>query len=228
MTAADRDPTKVAVRDIQRGSVVRALKTLEYEGTGGVHKGAFGVVFGDANCYGDGNGPIVRWFSFNLNKLSLVIGDDGTVDLSEHVWVRELAVCNVYAGDVELMFWPDIWDEGDEESLIVDAVPPAAPAVVAEDDPAQKYPEHEKMRMVREQSATIGAFLDHMREEHGASLYTWDHGNPQSAEMRRFLGGDINKVLAAYFDIDLDKINTEKDTMVAELQRKAAQVQEDK
>lgn len=70
------------VNELKRGTIVRALKDLDPEGAD-VKKGQLGVVFGDANCYGDEAGPIVRWLD--------VVG--GKVEVA--------GVCNVYEGWVE-------------------------------------------------------------------------------------------------------------------------------
>lgn len=58
----------------KRGQLVCATKHLDPQGAN-VTPGTLGVVFEEANAYGDGNGPMVRWFTGGC--------------------------CNVYPGDVE-------------------------------------------------------------------------------------------------------------------------------
>lgn len=63
------------VAKLQRGTVVIARKLLDPEGAD-VEPGTPGVVFEETDAYGDGAGPMVRWFT-------------GTA-------------CNVYDGDVRV------------------------------------------------------------------------------------------------------------------------------
>lgn len=63
------------VMELGRGTKVRALRDLDPVGAN-VPAGDFGVVFEEANAYGDGNGPMVSWFGGGF--------------------------CNVYEGDVEV------------------------------------------------------------------------------------------------------------------------------
>lgn len=78
---------------------------------------------------------------------------------------------------------------------------------------ADKYPEHAKMAAVMEESQIIGYFLEN-------SPYTL-------AEYRQFAEFDepvltpvvmsTERILAAYFQIDLDKIEAEKRQMLDEI-----------
>lgn len=77
---------------MRRGTVVRALRDLDPQGAA-VHEGDLGVVFGEADCYGDGAGPIVRWFRVLRELPPCRVGLGG--------------VCNVYDGDVEVIQEPD-------------------------------------------------------------------------------------------------------------------------
>lgn len=68
------------------------------------------------------------------------------------------------------------------------------------------YPEHEKMAKVRDQSQALGEFLEWLGSM-GVDDLTVDG--------RRFnLGCDIEPLLGTYFDIDLEKIETEKQDML--------------
>jgi hypothetical protein len=44
------------------GMIVRARMDID-TGIADVKEGDLGIVFGETNCYSDGAGPIVRWFS---------------------------------------------------------------------------------------------------------------------------------------------------------------------
>lgn len=75
-----------------------------------------------------------------------------------------------------------------------------------------KYPEHEKMKAVAEESQAIGEFLDHMREMHGWVLAKVDdEGDLVPVYMTP------NEVLAVHFDIDLRVVEEEKRDMIARL-----------
>lgn len=65
------------VNKLEPGDLVQAGVDLDPEGCN-VKAGTWGVVFGECDYYGDGCGPIVRWF-------------EG----------EPLGVCNVYDGDVK-------------------------------------------------------------------------------------------------------------------------------
>jgi hypothetical protein len=47
---------------LPRGTIVRARMDIDMD-VANVQKGDLGIVFGETNCYSDGAGPIVRWFS---------------------------------------------------------------------------------------------------------------------------------------------------------------------
>ena len=80
------------------------------------------------------------------------------------------------------------------------------------------YPEHDKLHKVREQSEAIGEFLENL-EHKGIELAEW--GKP-------FKGGpkglvpihkSRNTILAEYFEIDLKKLEAEKEQMLAEMRK---------
>jgi hypothetical protein len=77
------------------------------------------------------------------------------------------------------------------------------------------YPEHSKLRVVKERSQVIGGFLHWLREERKPALYlfTWINGEPDMA------GISAEALLAEYFGIDLAKLSEEKDRMLDEQRR---------
>lgn len=76
------------------------------------------------------------------------------------------------------------------------------------------YPEHQRMKCYRGESAILGRFLDWLQEE-GFSivrmpdqLADYDTHDYQTQH-------DFNKLLANYFEIDLKKVEAEKLAMLA-------------
>lgn len=79
------------------GTVVRAVKKLD-DGITDIEKGTLGYVFGEANCYGDGAGPIVQWITIEQR---LITEDDPDETTSQYTAAER--VCNVYIGDIEIV-----------------------------------------------------------------------------------------------------------------------------
>ena len=81
------------------------------------------------------------------------------------------------------------------------------------------YPEHEKLRAVRDTSQVIGAFIEWL-EETGRTVAKWmpHYGDnalqPECAK--------TEALLAEYFGIDLQRLEAEKRAMVEELQALAS------
>lgn len=89
-----------------------------------------------------------------------------------------------------------------------------------------EYPEHEKLHKVNDKSQTIGEFVEWMRDSKQAYFAT-EHEHTESCEDD---DGDlqcdlkeselipvrtpITKLLAEFFQIDLDKIDIEKESML--------------
>lgn len=95
-----------------------------------------------------------------------------------------------------------------------------------------KYPEHERLRTVREQSQAIGEFIDWLETE-GIHLAWYpclnetrghDHvAHPDECveSMYLYLVHDRpDRLIAKFFDIDLDKIEAEKRAMLDEIRAK--------
>lgn len=98
-----------------------------------------------------------------------------------------------------------------------------------EDEKADEYPEHTKMHAAKPESQSIGRFLDWLINERKPStaIYEyqrqlpWPPGHEVTAREHRFaekfIAGEyvpiiasIEKLLAQYFEIDLDKIEQER------------------
>lgn len=89
------------------------------------------------------------------------------------------------------------------------------------EQPDEQYPEHDKMRAVLTESNTIGAFL----EMTGYVLAEYDtYVNSMGVEQTSLVAvsKSIPQVLAEYFDIDLNKIETEKREMLRRLAERNA------
>ena len=78
------------------------------------------------------------------------------------------------------------------------------------------YPEHEKMREVKNDADTIAAFLEWLEEQEMFVAILQDDAD--ATEGYRAVPADlgIEKLLAKYFAIDLEKIGDEKDQMLAD------------
>ena len=79
--------------------------------------------------------------------------------------------------------------------------------------PQTAYPEHDKQRKVLEASHQIGDFLEWLTEQHGVVFGRYREGSERLWPAPE----PIDKLLAAYFDIDLDKIEDEKRAMLEAL-----------
>jgi len=95
------------------------------------------------------------------------------------------------------------------------------------------YPEHEKQAAVKDAAQAIGEFLDfsgYMLCEMRTFIEPSLCGRPgltyETEPRLAPVGRSIQAVLAAYFEIDLDKLEAEKRAMIDELRRMndAAQV----
>lgn len=76
------------------------------------------------------------------------------------------------------------------------------------------YPEHEKLRAISEKSQAIGEFIEWLAEDQGIQLCRLS-----GSRVDRYAPNQqpITKLLALFFEIDLDVIETEKRKMLDEL-----------
>jgi len=75
------------------------------------------------------------------------------------------------------------------------------------------YPEHEKLKNVKNESETIGQFLEWQKTKN-RDLCTFDS---RFDEFTPTFHGSIEKILGEYFEIDLQKLEKEKLQMIKEL-----------
>ena len=85
---------------------------------------------------------------------------------------------------------------------------------VAEMEHVAKYPEHQKLSEVHNDSQKIGAFLEWL-ESKGYTLCTLTKYDDFMPIHKR-----IEEILGEYFEIDLDKIEDEKVAMLEECREK--------
>ncbi len=84
--------------------------------------------------------------------------------------------------------------------------------------PYPKTPELDKMSAVKDQSQVIGAFLDQLSSE-GICLAQYGEPQRRGGECELIpLGQSIEKTLANYFDIDLNKVEKERRAILAHIQ----------
>jgi len=81
-----------------------------------------------------------------------------------------------------------------------------------------EYPECEKMSKVKEQSQIIGEFLDWLQNERGITLA--EYGSGLNNQHLYPIYKTIEKILAEYFEIDLDKVEQERRAMLDVLRKK--------
>jgi len=96
-----------------------------------------------------------------------------------------------------------------------------------------KTPELDKMMKIREQSQTVGEFVDWLRDEKNVTLCeSHQHSefceNPDEdieceLEKDEYIPYSfrIQELLAEYFDIDLDKVETERRKILESIQKSA-------
>lgn len=83
--------------------------------------------------------------------------------------------------------------------------------MIFDDELAAEYPEHAKLNRINEQSQVIGEFI----EMSGYSLCVFDDESGHYVTVHK----SVQRILAEYFDINLDALNREKDAMLASLRR---------
>lgn len=85
----------------------------------------------------------------------------------------------------------------------------------AEAQPQPKYPECEKVAAVRDKSQTIGNFLEWLHHEKGVVFRKHVEGEFHAQPFNY----NIQRLLAEFFDIDLDKFHQEQNQMLAEIRQ---------
>lgn len=85
------------------------------------------------------------------------------------------------------------------------------------------YPECEKMAAVQDKSQTIGEFLDWL-----GTKYTLAEYDEYDEDELFPVSINIQKLLAEYFEIDLDKVEEEKNDILNEMRKLNAPVEQKK
>ena len=89
-----------------------------------------------------------------------------------------------------------------------------------------EYPEHNKLDSIKERSQLLGEFLDWAHEQ-DLTLCWYDNGdnNPDGEQVFGHERGwrpchdNIETLLAKFYNIDLKKLESEKDQMLEEIRR---------
>lgn len=85
-----------------------------------------------------------------------------------------------------------------------------------------EYPEHEKLQAVKDESQAIGAFLEWLSNVKEIRFAKWVKDKSESGtEYEVFVqqNMEIEKWLAEYFEIDLNKLEQEKQAMLEEIRK---------
>ena len=82
------------------------------------------------------------------------------------------------------------------------------------------YPEHEKLRAVQSESQSIGEFIEWLKWNKKIVFAKWDEKT--DLDILRVVSLPTNDILAEYFEIDLNKLEQEKQAMLEEFRRLAA------
>lgn len=91
-----------------------------------------------------------------------------------------------------------------------------------------KYPEHEKLQAVQKKSQAIGEFIEWLRNTKQITFARWYKAELDEEETDKLMPEypSTNKLLAEYFNIDLQKLEQEKRAMLDELREKNVSVHE--
>ena len=86
------------------------------------------------------------------------------------------------------------------------------------------YPEHEKLKSVQEKSQAIGEFMEWLRYTKKYTIAKWyksqwDADDEEETDRLMPEFPSIEKLLAEYYGIDLNKIEEEKRAMLDEIRR---------
>ena len=78
------------------------------------------------------------------------------------------------------------------------------------------YPEHEKLQKIKDQSQAIGEFLEWLRYTKDYRICIYD---PNDYDHYIPVFTSTNDLLAEYFDIDQNKLESEKQEILEELRK---------
>jgi hypothetical protein len=82
----------------------------------------------------------------------------------------------------------------------------------------ENYPECEKMSKVKKQSQLVGEFLDWLVNEREIVLSEYHEGEGRNdEEVLMPISVKIEKLLAEFFEIDLNKVEQERRQMIEEI-----------
>jgi hypothetical protein len=82
----------------------------------------------------------------------------------------------------------------------------------------EPYPEHAKLKKVKERSQCVGEFLEWLGTEE-IMLGTYTRVSGRRSESFMTIGESTESLLARFFDIDLNKLEEEKCAMLEEIRK---------
>ncbi|KKN64887.1 hypothetical protein LCGC14_0487210 [marine sediment metagenome] len=89
------------------------------------------------------------------------------------------------------------------------------------DEKQSKHPECEKIQANRDESQKLGAFLEWLQNDQQVTLCICDENIAEEYDEDRYMPirTGIEKLLAKYFEVDLDKAELERQAMLAGLRQ---------
>ena len=87
-----------------------------------------------------------------------------------------------------------------------------------------EHPELDKMQSVSETSNKIGEFLDYLFHEKGYVLCYWRHNNAWNTDHLEMVGSTTEKLLAEYYNVDLDKAEKERQAILDSINKSTEQL----
>lgn len=79
-----------------------------------------------------------------------------------------------------------------------------------------RYPEHEKLKALDGENQKIGNFIEWLNEQ-GYSICEWKEGRGYNGGEYHPARSNTSDMLAQYFEIDVKRLEDEKQAMLAEL-----------
>ena len=82
-----------------------------------------------------------------------------------------------------------------------------------------KYPECEKLAAVSDKSQAIGAFLEWLRETKEYEIAKWDTDDRLGIDKLSPVHYSIESLLAEYFEIDMNKVEKERQQILEDVRK---------
>ena len=89
-----------------------------------------------------------------------------------------------------------------------------------EEKPETTYPEHKKLSNHRERSQIVGEFLEWLKSEEYQICYLNKKGEKFYHNLWMPIPENTERLLSMFFDIDLDKLEKEKQNMLTKMRKR--------